>query len=176
VGSGGLGGLLRESNMKKLALDAIDLRILCAVQTHGKISKFKLAELVNLSPTPCRVRLDKLTKMGIIKAYRAEIDLDHLLDLTQVIVTVSLKTHKKSDFERFESYINQVEEIIECYATGGGCDYVMTFMSRNLSSFQTLVEHLLSEDIGIDRYFIYIVTKLVKKTPPNLTALLSPNL
>jgi Lrp/AsnC family transcriptional regulator of ectoine degradation len=156
--------------MKKFALDAIDLRILCAVQAHGKISKFKLAELVNLSPTPCRVRLDKLNKMGIIKAYRAEIDIDRLLDLTQVIVTVSLKTHKKSDFERFESYINQVEEIIEC----GGCDYVMTIINRNLSSFQTLVEQLLNEDIGIERYFIYIVTKLVKKTPPNLIALLVP--
>jgi Lrp/AsnC family transcriptional regulator of ectoine degradation len=160
--------------MKKFALDAIDLRILCAVQAHGKISKFKLAELVNLSPTPCRVRLDKLNKMGIIKAYRAEIDIDRLLDLTQVIVTVSLKTHKKSDFERFESYINQVEEIIECYATGGGCDYVMTIINRNLSSFQTLVEQLLNEDIGIERYFVYIVTKLVKKTPPNLIALLVP--
>jgi DNA-binding Lrp family transcriptional regulator len=29
--------------MKKFALDAIDLRILCAVQAHGKISKFKIA-------------------------------------------------------------------------------------------------------------------------------------
>jgi hypothetical protein len=36
-----------------------------------------------------------------------------------------------------------------------------------------LVEQLLSEEIGIDRYFIYIVTKLVKKTSPNLAALLS---
>ena len=87
--------------MKKLALDAIDIRILCAVQHHGKISKFKLAELVNLSPTPCRVRLDKLKKSGIILGYQADIDIDRLIDLTKVIVTVSLKTHKKSDFERF---------------------------------------------------------------------------
>ena len=133
--------------MKKLALDAIDIRILCAVQHHGKISKFKLAELVNLSPTPCRVRLDKLKKSGIILGYQADIDIDRLIDLTKVIVTVSLKTHKKSDFERFESYIGDIDEIVECYATGGGTDYVMTIVSRNLSDFQCLVEQLLKEEI-----------------------------
>ena len=61
--------------MKKIALDAMDVRILCAVENHGKISKFKLAELVNLSPTPCWVRLDKLKKLGIITGYRADIEL-----------------------------------------------------------------------------------------------------
>jgi len=159
--------------MKKLTLDAIDIRILCAVQHHGKISKFKLAELVNLSPTPCRVRLDKLKKSGIILGYQADIDIDRLIDLTKVIVTVSLKTHKESDFERFESYIGDIDEIVECYATGGGTDYVMTIVSRNLSDFQCLVEQLLKEEIGIDRYIIYIVTKQVKKTPLNLVTLLS---
>jgi Lrp/AsnC family transcriptional regulator of ectoine degradation len=119
------------------------------------------------------VRLDKLKKSGIILGYQADIDIDRLIDLTKVIVTVSLKTHKKSDFERFESYIGDIDEIVECYATGGGTDYVMTIVSRNLSDFQCLVEQLLKEEIGIDRYVIYIVTKQVKKTPLNLVTLLS---
>lgn len=38
--------------MKKLSLDATDIRILSAVQQYGQLSKTKLAELVNLSPTP----------------------------------------------------------------------------------------------------------------------------
>ena len=158
--------------MKKIALDAMDVRILCAVENHGKISKFKLAELVNLSPTPCWVRLDKLKKLGIITGYRADIELGRLVDLTKVIVTVSLKTHKKTDFDRFESYIREIDEIIECYATGGGSDYVMTIITRNLVDFQVLVEQLVNEKIGIDRYVIYIVTKQVKKTTPNLAILL----
>ena len=159
--------------MKNLALDAIDIRILCAVQKRGKMSKFKLAELVNLSPTPCRIRLDKLTTLGIIKGYRADIDINRLIDLTKVIVTVSLKTHKKSDFDRFESRISTINEIVEFYATGGGSDYVMTFLAKNLTQFQCLVEQLLNEEIGIDRYMIYIVTKQVKNTSPHLATLLA---
>ncbi|MGD8841570.1 MAG: Lrp/AsnC family transcriptional regulator, partial [Gammaproteobacteria bacterium] len=46
--------------MKKTRLDAIDIRILSAVQKHGQLSKTKLAEIVNLSPTPCWARLKKL--------------------------------------------------------------------------------------------------------------------
>jgi Lrp/AsnC family transcriptional regulator of ectoine degradation len=157
--------------MKKLALDATDIRILDAVQNNGRLSKFKLAELVNLSPTPCWVRLDKLKKLGLIKAYYADIDLHQWVDFTQVMVTVSLKTHQKSDFERFESYISALDEVVECFATGGGSDYVMKVVCKNLAKFQTLIEQLLNDDIGIDRYFIYIVTKVVKRSQPNLRAL-----
>ena len=62
---------------------------------------------------------------------------------------------------------------IAATATGGGTDDVMTIVSRNLSDFQCLVEQLLKEEIGIDRYVIYIVTKQVKKTALNLVTLLS---
>ncbi|MEO0631201.1 MAG: Lrp/AsnC family transcriptional regulator, partial [Planctomycetota bacterium] len=37
--------------MKQLSLDATDIRILSAVQAHGQLSKSRLGELVNLSPT-----------------------------------------------------------------------------------------------------------------------------
>ena len=47
-------------------LDAADIRILTAVQKHGQLSKTKLAELVNLSPTPCWARLTRLRAAGYI--------------------------------------------------------------------------------------------------------------
>jgi Lrp/AsnC family transcriptional regulator of ectoine degradation len=93
--------------------------------------------------------------------------------VTKVIVTVSLKSHNKSNLDRFEAYIRQIDEIVECYSTGGGVDYVMTIVSKNLSSFQYLIEQFLNDEIGIDRYYIYIVTKQVKHTSPNLAKLLA---
>ena len=158
--------------MKNNALDIIDIRILSALQQNGKTSKLQLAELVNLSPTPCWVRLNKLKNSGLITGYRAEIDIDRIVDLTKVVVTISLKTHQKIDFDRFESYIQKIEDIIECDATGGGSDYVMKIITRSLSEFQSLIDQLLSADIGIDRYFIYILTRRVKSTVPNLSKLL----
>ena len=159
--------------MKKMRLDATDIRILSAVQRHGPMSKSKLAEVVNLSPTPCWTRLDKLKKAGLIRGFRANIALDAIADVSQVIVTVSLKSHRKSDFERFETRIAALSEITECVATGGGMDYVMTVVSPSLQAFQHLMDMLLSEELGIDRYMTYIVTREIKSGPPNLARLLA---
>ena len=154
--------------MKKTKLDAADIRILSAIQKHGPLSKAKLAELVNLSPTPCWMRLDRMKKAGLIRGYHADISLDAVVGLSQVVVTVSLKSHRKFDFERFESRIMASNEIINCVSTGGGMDYVMTVVSPSLQEFQSLMDQLLCEEIGIEKYMTYIVTRTIKSTQPDL--------
>ena len=157
----------------KTALDAADIRILTAVQRHGYLSKSKLAEAVNLSPTPCWARLDRLIKAGLIRGYHADIAVECIADITKVVVTLSLNKHRKSDFERFEAFIHSNDAIIDCIATGGGMDYIMQIATPSLAAFQDLMDSLLSADLGIDRYMTYIVTRQVKSTQPNLTQLLS---
>lgn len=157
--------------MKKTKLDATDIRILSAVQKHGALSKSKLAELVNLSPTPCWTRLDRLKKAGLIQGYRADITLSSIGDVSQVVVTVSLKSHRKSDFERFERRIIGAPEVTDCVATGGGMDYVMTVISPNLTHFQDFMESLLNDDLGIERYLTYITTRVIKSAQPDLDLL-----
>lgn len=157
--------------MKKIALDATDIRILGALQQNGQLSKSRLAEIVNLSPTPCWTRLDKLKKAGLIRGYHAEIALDFMGDSTRVIVTLSLAHHRKSDFERFEAHVRNLDEVIECIATGGGTDYVMKVITPDLATFQALMDSLLSLELGIDRYMTYIVTREVKSSRPNLLKL-----
>ena len=159
--------------MKNISLDAIDIRILSAVQNHGQLSKSKLAEIVNLSPTPCWARLKKLKAAGLIRAYRADIALAKIDDLIQVIATISLTHHRKSDFDRFETHISDMTEVAECIATGGGMDYVLKIYSANLAEFQSLMETLLAADLGIDRYMTYIVTREIKSEPPDLTRLIT---
>jgi len=158
--------------MNKIALDAADIRILCAVQKHGRLSKTKLAERVNLSSTPCWTRLARLEKAGLIRGYHADIALGRIKDVFKVVVTVSLSQHRKSDFERFEGYIDGRDEIVECVATGGGMDYVMKVVTPDLSVFQDLMEKLLAAELSIDRYMTYIVTREVKSIQPNLARLL----
>ena len=154
--------------MTRFQLDATDIRILCAIQKYGQLSKTKLAELVNLSPTPCWARLNKLKAAGFIRGYHADIALDRIGDFVQVIVTISLTHHRKSDFDRFEAHIRKLDEVAECIATGGGMDYVLKIFSPNLTAFQNLMETLLEAELGIDRYMTYIVTRQVKSTQPSL--------
>jgi Lrp/AsnC family transcriptional regulator, regulator of ectoine-degradation genes len=161
--------------MNKHCLDATDIRILSAIQQHGQLSKTKLAEIVNLSPTPCWARLKKLKAAGFIRGYHAEIALDRIDDVTQVIVTIALTHHRKSDFDRFKTYILALDEVTECVATGGGMDYVLKFITPSLADFQNLMDSLLAAELGIQRYMTYIVTREIKSTQPNLAQLTSKN-
>jgi Lrp/AsnC family transcriptional regulator, regulator of ectoine-degradation genes len=157
--------------MKKTAVDAADIRILCALQQHGPLSKSKLAALVNLSPTPCWARFAKLKRAGLIRGYHADVVVSQIVDVSKVVVTISLKHHRKTDFERFEDHIRQLDEVTDCIATGGGMDYVMTVVTAGLPAFQGLMEELLAAEFGIDRYMTYIVTREIKSVQPNLARL-----
>lgn len=148
--------------MEHLKLDAIDLKILTELQANGQLSKVKLAEAIGLSVSPCWERVKKLEKTGIIKGYRAVIDVNKVVRHATILVEVTLKQHRSEDFQRFERAIAEMPEVVECYAIGGGADYVMKIMAPDIDRYQRMIDDMLVSDIGIDRYFTYIVTKNVK--------------
>ena len=76
--------------MAGLKLDAIDLRILDAIQRDGRITKLALAEKAGLSPTPCWMRLRKLEKAGIVTGYHASVAVRAIAPVATVLVEVTL--------------------------------------------------------------------------------------
>ncbi|MCV3239377.1 Lrp/AsnC family transcriptional regulator [Mesorhizobium sp. ZC-5] len=148
--------------MTAARLDAIDIRILDAIQRDGRITKLALAEAVGLSPTPCWMRLRKLEKAGIVSGYHAKVAIRSIAPVATVMMEVTLANHRQADFDRFEKAIRDIPEIIACWSLGGGVDYILKVMTRDIDAYQRLVDSLLEREIGIDRYFTYIVTKTVK--------------
>jgi Lrp/AsnC family transcriptional regulator of ectoine degradation len=149
--------------MTAAKLDPIDLKILDAIQRDGRITKLALAEQVGLSPTPCWMRLRKLEKAGIVSGYHARIAMRAVAPVATVLMEVTLASHRQADFDRFERVIRDIPEIVACWSVGGGVDYVLKVMARDIDAYQRLVDGLLDREIGIDRYFTYIVTKTVKE-------------
>jgi Lrp/AsnC family transcriptional regulator of ectoine degradation len=145
-----------------LTLDRIDIRILSILQRQGRISKSALAERVGLSPSACVDRISRLERSKIIVSYHAHVDMRALFEVQTFFMTVTLRSHRASDFAAFETYIQKVPEIIECYALGGGIDYLLKVVCQNVDSYQALVERLLEAQPGVDRYFTYIMTKGIK--------------
>lgn len=153
---------------RAVKLDSYDLAILRELQVNGRITKTALAEKVNLSPSPCWERLKKLEQAGLITGYRARVDLRAIAPVTEVLVEVTLQNHRAEDFRRFESAVQAVPAIQACWATGGGIDYVLRVLVDDVDAYQRLMDGLLDGDIGIARYFGYIVTKSVKDAPDPL--------
>lgn len=148
--------------MASLKLDPIDIRILDEIQRDGRITKLALAERVGLSPTPCWTRLRRLEKAGIITGYHARVALRLISPVATVLVEVTLGAHRQADFDRFERAVKAIPEVVACWSVGGGVDYILKVVARDIDAYQRLIDDLLEREIGIDRYFTYIVTRTVK--------------
>lgn len=158
--------------MRPLALDDRDIAILSILTREGRISKADLARRVNLSPTPCWQRLNRMTEAGLIRGYRAEVALVRLAQHVSVFVTIELDSHRAENFQTFERAVARIDEITGCWALGGGYDYLLQVITRDVAAYQALMDALLERRAGVKRYFSYIVTKDVKAAPPPLAALL----
>ena len=158
----------------QIRLDDRDIKILSILQREGRIPKAALAERVNLSATPCWERLRRLEEAGIIESYQAQISLRAFGPVTIVFVQVEIESHKAEDFSRFEAAIAKVPEITECWAVGGGIDYILKLIVHHLDDFQSLIETLLTREIGIKRYYSYVVTMPVKHEPLPVERLARP--
>ena len=154
--------------MANIKLDERDIRILSILANDGRISKIELAKRVNLSPTACWERLKRLEQAGVISGYRAEIALEGLSAHVSVFVLTELDNHRAETMAAFEKAVALYDEITECWALGGGFDYLFRVVTTDINAYQRLIDDLLSRKVGLARYFTYIVTKPVKAThtPP----------
>jgi DNA-binding Lrp family transcriptional regulator len=154
-------------------LDRIDLNILVQLQNDGRMTNANLAEAVGLSASPCLQRVKRLESAGYITGYGAQISLAKLTESITVFTEITLVDHRKEDFVRFEANMRNVDELMECHLVSGGYDYLLRFVCRNISHYQERMENLLERNIGIEKYFSYIVLKspIVKNALP-LKALL----
>ena len=151
-----------------MKLDKIDIKILSELQKNGRISNVELADLVHLSPSPCLMRVKKLQTEGFIIGYSAQIDVSKLGQTMTVFTEITLKNHRQNDFARFLATVEKIDSVIECHLVSGGYDYLVKFITAGITEYQTIMERLIEMDVGIDKYFSFVVLKspLVKSHLP----------
>ena len=154
-------------------LDRIDINILVQLQKNGKLTNVELAQHVGLSPSPCLQRVKRLEASGYIAGYGARINLSKLTETITVFTEVTLADHRREDFVKFEQSIRNVDELLECHLVSGGYDYLLRFIARGVNHYQQVIEGLIDRDIGIEKYFSYIVLKMpIAKTSTPVKTLL----
>ena len=152
-------------------LDERDIQILSILQEEGRITKTALADRLNLSLTPSWDRLQRLEEEGIIESYGARLSSPFLKNFHLVITEVELESHKEGEFARFEDAIMGFDEVLSCWSVGGGLDYILKVLVKDVSDYQDFLKRVLKADIGLRRYFSYAVLDKIKDTevvPDNL--------
>ena len=142
-----------------MKLDKIDVRILSELQKNGRITNVELADLVHLSPSPCLMRVKKLQSEGYITGYAAQIAIGKLGQCLTVFTEITLRNHRQIDFARFITAVEKLDAVIECHLVSGGYDYLVKFMKGGISEYQSIMERLVEMEIGIDKYFSFVILK-----------------
>ncbi len=145
-------------------LDERDIQILSILQEEGRITKTALADRLNLSLTPSWDRLQRLEEEGIIESYGARLSSPFLKNFHLVITEVELESHKEGEFARFEDAIMGFDEVLSCWSVGGGLDYILKVLVKDVSDYQDFLKRVLKADIGLRRYFSYAVLDKIKDT------------
>ena len=145
-------------------LDERDIQILSILQEEGRITKTALADRLNLSLTPSWDRLQRLEEEGIIKSYGAKLSSPFLKNFHLVITEVELESHKEGEFARFEDAIMGFDEVLSCWSVGGGLDYILKVLVKDVTDYQDFLKRILNANIGLRRYFSYAVLDRIKET------------
>jgi Lrp/AsnC family transcriptional regulator, leucine-responsive regulatory protein len=130
--------------MPKPTLDAIDTRIIAALQADGRLSNHQLAERIGLSPSPCLRRVKRLEREGYIESYRAVLQRDRVGLGFTAFVTVKIEGHADLAADTLQDAMIAMPEVVACHMVSGDSDYLLEVVVPDRESYQAfLVEKLL---------------------------------
>ncbi|MCC8394578.1 Lrp/AsnC family transcriptional regulator [Paraburkholderia sp. MMS20-SJTR3] len=125
--------------MSAADLDKTDRAILAALQTDGRMSNARLAEMVGLSETPCARRLKRLEQDGYIERYRAVLSRAALGLGVIGFVHVRFAVHDRATATRFEREVQAIPRILSCHNVSGSADYILQIVARDLDDYGTFM-------------------------------------
>lgn len=148
--------------LRNRVLDRIDLTILDNLQRKGRISNVELAELVNLSPSPCLERVRKLESDGYIKRYGAILDAEKLNLSMAAFIQVTLDRTTGDVFNQFKAEVVKIKAVVECHMVAGGFDYLVKIRVENMATYRKILSKIV-ELPGVSQTHTYIVIEDVKE-------------
>jgi DNA-binding Lrp family transcriptional regulator len=144
------------------ALDAIDVKILAALQRDGRSTIQNLAQRVGLSPRACLERVRRLEAAGIIAGYQAVVELRHLSRPVNVFAEIILE--KQANRRRFEKRITAIDAVVECWEVSGEVDYIARIVCADLADYEELTSELIDDaDLGVARMVSHVALRPVRR-------------
>jgi len=147
-----------------VTLDATDRKILAALQRKGRMSNADLSEQVNLSPSACHRRVQRLEAEGFIRDYVALLDARKLDLPTTVFVEITLQGQADELLDAFEKAVSRIPDVLECHLMAGTADYILKIVAGNTEDFARIHRQYLSRLPGVAQMQSSFALRTVFKT------------
>jgi Lrp/AsnC family leucine-responsive transcriptional regulator len=151
-----------------ISLDAIDRRILRALQSNGRVTYDELAGQVGLSASAVLRRVKRLEDAGVIAGYVALLHAEKLgLGLTaylNVRLEKHTETHKRNPMDLFRASVQAWPEVVECAALTGEMDYLLRVVVADMAHYSRFVMDTLLKHPSVQDCRTSFVLDRVKNT------------
>jgi Lrp/AsnC family leucine-responsive transcriptional regulator len=149
-----------------IEIDRFDRQILQVLQQEGRISNQELADRIGLSPSPCLRRVRTLEESGFITGYRALLDAKALGLSLLALIHISMDQHTPERFDRFETAIREIPEVMECLLiTGQSADYQLKVVVKDMDAYQELLLNRITQISGVTGvHSSFVLRRVVDKT------------
>ncbi len=132
-----------------IEIDTTDCRILNALQKQGRMSNAELSEQVNLSPSACHRRVQRLESEGVIANYVALLDPRKLDRPSTVFVEITLSGQTEGALDVFEREVALIPDLLECHLMAGTADYLLKISARDTDDFARIHRRYLARLPGV---------------------------
>ncbi|MFY2823748.1 Lrp/AsnC family transcriptional regulator [Ruegeria sp. MALMAid1280] len=147
-----------------MSVDATDKKILAALQRDGRMSNAELSEQVNLSPSACHRRVQRLEADGYIRNYVALLDARKMNVPTTVFVEITLQGQAEELLDAFEKAVARIPDVLECHLMAGTADYILKVVAENTEDFARIHRQYLSRLPGVAQMQSSFALRTVFKT------------
>lgn len=154
----------KRESIAHMSLDEIDRRILRALQRNGRMSNAELSEVVNLSPSACHRRVQRMEKDGYIRDYVALLDARKLGVPTTVFVEITLQGQADETLDAFERSVARIPDVLECHLMAGTADYLLKVVAENTEDFARIHRQHLARLPGVAQMQSSFALRTVCKT------------
>lgn len=149
-------------------LDAIDLRVLRALQANGRATYDELAAAVSLSSSATLRRVKRLEESGVIAGYVALLRADRVGLALTAYINVRLEKHterhKRSPMDAFRASVQGWPEVVECASLTGDMDYLLRVVVADMSDYSRFVMDTLLKHPSVQDCKTSFVLDRVKTT------------
>ena len=147
-----------------MQIDETDRRILSRLQREGRLSNADLAEAINLSPSACHRRVQRLEREGIIRDYVALLDRRKLGRKATIFVEITLSGQADEILDAFEKAVSRVPDILECHLMAGSADYLLKVAADDTEDYARIHRRHLATLPGVAQIQSSFSLKTVRQT------------
>ncbi|MBA2273871.1 MAG: Lrp/AsnC family transcriptional regulator [Actinobacteria bacterium] len=120
-------------------MDAIDRRIIGHLQRDARLTYADVGAAVGLAASSVHDRVRKLERAGVIRGYRAEVQLDRVGWPITAFVSLALRASSPTDIPGRVAELPMVES---CYSVAGERSYVLVVRAPSTRALEELLDAL----------------------------------